>query len=488
METFTKRIPLSSGVKRVVVATYEQNKWVLEKPINIESKTETGTQTRTYESFNAKNNLVDVDNKPIVEGEKYVVIFEYVELVGARTVSARKFNDRRKNFVIAGIPQTHQDINSMYDALTGIYTDKQIKHKPAKLIDELTAHSGEQVLVYYGDDLSSMDVTNRLGKVPSSLYEDLDVIEHYRLSSVELNIKENTRSLNAGNYIFSEEERDIVAFMNTLFENMVEGEDAPIITIGATGPTGSGKSELGRAFSNYFGYKFLKVDLSAITETTDLFAMREIVNDNGTPVTKFEWTKFTEAIRSDEPYVILLDELTRAPRGVGNVLLGLLDDFGSVTVMGEVISINRSSPKIIIASANHGREYGNLMGSDAALNNRWLLNIHKDYDEQVEKALLLAFVDEMKALGDTNYNLAFVTQMQKCIKDIRTICANLGVNDNTIFSTRSLTNILKQIKTWRQLHNVNEAVTRGFRFGYTNKISDEALVRGVSDAVRIHFS
>lgn len=130
-----------------------------------------------------------------------------------------------------------------------------------------------------------------------------------------------------------------------------------------TGPSGFGKTTLAYLFAKKTGRDFIKVDMSLVTEASEILGSLSLVN--GT--TKFNETPFTQAIQKGN-CVILLDEINRAYPNVTNPLLGLLDDTHSVTYGG--VTYNVAPNTVFVVTANIGSQYTGTFKSDAALLNR----------------------------------------------------------------------------------------------------------------------
>lgn len=130
-----------------------------------------------------------------------------------------------------------------------------------------------------------------------------------------------------------------------------------------TGPSGFGKTTLAFLFAEKTGRDFVKVDMSLVTEASEILGSLALVN--GT--TQFNETPFTQAIKKGN-CVILLDEINRAYPNVTNPLLGLLDDTHSVTYGG--VTYNVAPNTVFVVTANIGSQYTGTFKSDAALLNR----------------------------------------------------------------------------------------------------------------------
>lgn len=130
-----------------------------------------------------------------------------------------------------------------------------------------------------------------------------------------------------------------------------------------TGASGFGKTTLASLFAKKTGRKFIKVDMSLISEPSEIFGSLEL--KDGTTV--FNETPFSLSIKEGN-VVILLDEINRAYPNVTNPLLGLLDDTHSVTYGGIVYSVAPNT--VFIVTANIGGQYTGTFKADAALLNR----------------------------------------------------------------------------------------------------------------------
>lgn len=130
-----------------------------------------------------------------------------------------------------------------------------------------------------------------------------------------------------------------------------------------TGPSGFGKTTLAYLFAEKTKRDFVKVDMSLVTEASEILGSLALVN--GT--TQFNETPFTQAIKKGN-CVILLDEINRAYPNVTNPLLGLLDDTHSVTYSG--VTYNVAPNTVFVVTANIGSQYTGTFKSDAALLNR----------------------------------------------------------------------------------------------------------------------
>lgn len=133
-----------------------------------------------------------------------------------------------------------------------------------------------------------------------------------------------------------------------------------------TGPSGYGKTSIARKFAEKIGYGFVEVDVSLLSEPSELFGQLRLKSGS----TEFVETPFVNAITKGK-HVICFDEINRAYPNLLNPLLGLLDDGRSVTFGDKVYSVAKDT--IFIATANIGAGYTGTFRADVALMNRMSL-------------------------------------------------------------------------------------------------------------------
>ena len=144
-----------------------------------------------------------------------------------------------------------------------------------------------------------------------------------------------------------------------------------------TGPTGTGKTDVIIRICKTLGIPCRIYDMGAMMDPlTDLLGSHRLENGSS----KFDYAKFVKDIQ--EPGVILLDELSRAPVMTNNILFPCLDDRRVLPV--EIADSNgpREIPVhpecTFIATANIGSEYSGTNSLDIALENRFMM-IQVDY-------------------------------------------------------------------------------------------------------------
>ena len=193
--------------------------------------------------------------------------------------------------------------------------------------------------------------------------------------------------VNSGFYV--EERR-----WNILLRNIMKHKNTMLV-----GPTGTGKTDVIIRICKALNIPCRIYDMGAMMDPlTDLLGSHRL--ENGT--SKFDYAKFVQDVQ--EPGVILLDELSRAPQMTNNILFPCLDDRRMLPV--EIADSNglRSVPVhpecTFIATANIGSEYSGTNELDAALENRFM-TIQVDYLPKSIEAQILTIrtgCDEKSAL------------------------------------------------------------------------------------------
>ena len=200
--------------------------------------------------------------------------------------------------------------------------------------------------------------------------------------------------VNSGFYV--EERR-----WNILLRNIMKHKNTMLV-----GPTGTGKTDVIIRICKALDIPCRIYDMGAMMDPlTDLLGSHRL--ENGT--SKFDYAKFVQDVQ--EPGVILLDELSRAPQMTNNILFPCLDDRRMLPVEIADSKGLRSVPVhpecTFIATANIGSEYSGTNELDAALENRFM-TIQVDYLPKTIESQVIAIrtgCDErsaMKIVGVAN--------------------------------------------------------------------------------------
>ena len=136
------------------------------------------------------------------------------------------------------------------------------------------------------------------------------------------------------------------------------------------GSAGTGKTSCVKVLCDRLGLKLHIFDMGSMMDPISSLLGVHRLEDGGSI---FDYAKFTQVIQ--EPCVILLDELSRAPQSAMNILFPCLDDRRSLSIemaCGKGVREIKIHPEVtFIATANVGAEYSGTNSMDRALINRF---------------------------------------------------------------------------------------------------------------------
>lgn len=176
-----------------------------------------------------------------------------------------------------------------------------------------------------------------------------------------------------------------------------------------TGPTGTGKTEMISKIAEKLGVNVYIYDMGAMQDPISSMLGTHRIVDGGS---KFDYADFVERVQ--QPGIIVLDELNRAPQMAMNILFPCLDSRRElrVDVAGgsdkRVVKVHPDC--VFIATANVGAEYAGTQDIDKALFNRFMplmvnympfkaeFNLLKNKFELEEKTImsLVTFANSMR--------------------------------------------------------------------------------------------
>ncbi len=134
------------------------------------------------------------------------------------------------------------------------------------------------------------------------------------------------------------------------------------------GPAGTGKTELAGEVAKSLGKTLQTFDLGAMTEArVSLIGSTNYSPEKGT---FFGESRFVKAITT-EGSLILLDEISRAPRDAANLLLPVLDKRRHLAIDETAQVVKVAKDVCFIATANVGVEYSGTSAMDRALRDRF---------------------------------------------------------------------------------------------------------------------
>lgn len=154
------------------------------------------------------------------------------------------------------------------------------------------------------------------------------------------------------------------------------------------GPSGSGKSELCGLVARAGGRDIERFNFGAMTEPRS--SLIGNVHFDPRSGTRFVRSRFADAVQRRES-VLLLDELSRAGRDAFNVLLPLLDGqaYLALDESEEGTVVHRADGVCFLATANLGMEYTGADALDAALRDRFPIQIAVDFPPPEKELQLL---------------------------------------------------------------------------------------------------
>jgi MoxR-like ATPase len=145
------------------------------------------------------------------------------------------------------------------------------------------------------------------------------------------------------------------------------GEPASVII---TGPSGTSKTLLARAFADSVQLPLIKVDGATIRSADDWFG--GLRQDPASGRWEWVWNALGRALIEGTPCVVLLDEANRAETVQAlNMALGLLDEMGSVYVAAALTTLHKPKGMLVIVTANKGSEYVATLPFDTAVTQRF---------------------------------------------------------------------------------------------------------------------
>lgn len=180
--------------------------------------------------------------------------------------------------------------------------------------------------------------------------------------------------------------RDVVATFAASQIKVARGGLAPNFLY--IGPSGSGKTEAARHLSRLAGLDFTHVDAPAMTDPEAWFGTREVVVQDGAPMTVYHPSDFATAI--ERPGGVLIDEANRAPDQIRAILLALLDDTRQATnpITGGVVKRHREC--YVWLTGNVGLNFTGTFAVDPAFFTRTLTSRFDYLDQNAEAQLAVS--------------------------------------------------------------------------------------------------
>jgi hypothetical protein len=206
-----------------------------------------------------------------------------------------------------------------------------------------------------------------------------------------------------------------------------------------TGPAGTAKTAIVRAFAASLGVPFLKVDGGAIRTADDWAgAFRQ---DPNTKTWAHRWSPFAQVLRKGEPTIVLIDEINRteSPQAL-NALLGLLDWTGQLLVPDANTTLSMPTGVLVVATANIGPEFVGTLPLDGAVRQRFPYGVRMGYPtEAIESAL----ISDMTGVGrEVTDRLVKMASLQRINREDPQLYPS-----GSVISTRVVLDIARRIAT-----------------------------------------
>ena len=242
------------------------------------------------------------------------------------------------------------------------------------------------------------------------------------------NIKESFKA--PKNFLFKEE--------NTFFQmirNIMRKE-----WILVTGPTGCGKTHLGKVLAKAMDMDFFSINLGDTSNPASKLLGHIAYNpEKGT---HFVRSQFVEAIQSEKPTLIMLDEITRdRSQELQNILIPVLDEQRMLILDEErpPATIKVSDNVFFFATANVGRQY---IGASNTIDRAWLdrftggfyqmdyLSLENETDLLIRRTLIQSDLAEKIALfAEKVRAMANADELSTSVSTRMTLSAATAVGD-----------------------------------------------------------
>jgi nitric oxide reductase NorQ protein len=164
-----------------------------------------------------------------------------------------------------------------------------------------------------------------------------------------------------------------------------QGDPAAIML---TGPAGTAKTQVVRAFAAYMQVPYIKVDAGAIRTADDWSgAFRQ---DPATKTWAHKWSPFAASLRLGIPLIAHVDELTRTESPAAlNAFMGLLDETGTLLVPDANTVLTMPNGVLVVATANIGPEFVGTLPLDGAVRQRFPYGYRMMYPTEAAEAKVL---------------------------------------------------------------------------------------------------
>lgn len=286
----------------------------------------------------------------------------------------------------------------------------------------------EALFMYYNDSEVPEEEMNEIHK---SLEKETGVkynLEQFKKDlEKKRGIKVNIRRTIAKKYP-APDEKDTGFYIDKdkwdlLIRNYLRGENTLV-----TGPTGSGKTEIISLIAKTLGIDINIQDMGTVQDAQSALLGVHRLNKEGHSI--FDPAPFVSHIQ--QPGIILLDEMNRAPLAANNILFPCLDrrrylplDIASAE---EMRSVPVHEEAVFFATANIGSEYSGVFQIDRALLDRFF-PVEMDYPKIEAETRVLTL--------RTGLDKKIATSIVRCCDSIRNSYKNSELS-NTVSVRHSL--------------------------------------------------
>jgi len=218
--------------------------------------------------------------------------------------------------------------------------EKQAKKQEQELLK--LQKNGQSILKEEIDEEDIAKVVARWTGIPVSKMLESEI---QKLANTEIELKKRVKGQGAA----------ISSVANALRRSRagISEEQKPIGSFLFVGPTGVGKTELGKALANFMfndEQSLIRVDMSEFMEK---HSVARLIGSPPGYIGHDEGGQLTERIRRRPYSVILFDEIEKAHPDVFNILLQILDDGRLTDSKGRMVNFKNT---IIIMTSNLGNE------------------------------------------------------------------------------------------------------------------------------------
>lgn len=180
------------------------------------------------------------------------------------------------------------------------------------------------------------------------------------------------------------------------------------------GPTGTGKTEVVANLAKVFGLPITIFDMGTMTDPVmGLVGTHVITVKDGVTSSEFRRSRFSEVIQ--QPGIVMLDEISRAPAMANNLLFPCLDFRRELPMeysFHDTTPIPIHPQCVFFSTANMGSQYTGTHKLDRALLDRFLLIEMDSIDKRGIKETLTSEIPKLKS-GDVDKMIDVFTKINQ---------------------------------------------------------------------------